>query len=84
VNPLWRITCFVVDREHRRRGVAGLALKAALEAIRKRGGGVVEAYPIVSWGASSEYHGTASMFRKEGFKIVGRLGIDNVVMRRTV
>jgi len=48
-DPVWRVTCFVVDRRHRRRGVAGLALRAALEAIRKKGGGVVEAYPVACW-----------------------------------
>src|SRR5881628_3872598 len=38
VKRLWRITCFVVDRKHRRQGVASVALKGALEAIRKKGG----------------------------------------------
>jgi GNAT superfamily N-acetyltransferase len=46
---LWRITCFVVDKRHRRRGVAGLALHAALDAIRGRGGGLVEGYPVAGW-----------------------------------
>lgn len=48
-QPLWRVTCFVVDKKHRRRGVAGLALHAAIDAIRGRGGGVVEASPIAAW-----------------------------------
>ena len=81
---LWRITCFVVDRRYRRRGVASAALKAALQAIRTKGGGLVEAYPILHWGAYAEYRGTASMFRSEGFKIVAPLGKSNVLMRRTV
>lgn len=80
----WRITCFVVDSKYRRRGVASAALKAALAAIRKKGGGLVEAYPIVRSGAAKNYLGTASMFEKEGFKIVAPFGTDNVVMRRTV
>jgi len=42
-TKLWRITCFVVDRKYRGWGVAGVALKAALKAIRTRGGGLVEA-----------------------------------------
>jgi GNAT superfamily N-acetyltransferase len=46
----WRITCFVTDKRYRRRGVAARALEAALEAIRRRGGGLVEAYPVASWG----------------------------------
>lgn len=45
----WRVTCFVVDRRYRRRGIAGLALRAALDSIRRRGGGVVEAQPIAAW-----------------------------------
>ncbi|MDA4128261.1 MAG: GNAT family N-acetyltransferase [Thaumarchaeota archaeon] len=84
MNRLWRITCFVVDKKYRKRGVARAALKAALEAIRKKGGGRVEAYPITRWGAYAEYRGTVSMFQKEGFKIVATFGKHNVVMRRTI
>ena len=29
-QKLWRITCFVVDKRYRQRGIAGVALKAAL------------------------------------------------------
>ena len=46
---LWTVTCFVVDKRHRRRGVAGLALRGALDAIRACGGGLVEAYPTAAW-----------------------------------
>lgn len=42
----WRITCFVTRMDHRRQGVASTALEAAVEAIRKRGGGWVEATPL--------------------------------------
>ena len=83
-NRLWRITCFVVAKKYRQRGVASAALKAALKAIRNKGGGLVEAYPIIRWGAYAEYRGTVSMFQKEGFKIVAPFGKDNVVMRRTI
>lgn len=38
-EKLWRITCFVVHKKYRKRGVASAALKAALEAIRNKGGG---------------------------------------------
>jgi ribosomal protein S18 acetylase RimI-like enzyme len=46
---LWRITCFAVLKPYRKRGVASAALHAALESIRHRGGGLVEAYPITRW-----------------------------------
>ena len=81
---LWRITCFTVDRKHRQQGVASSALKAALQAIRDGGGGIVEAYPIIRRGAYREYLGTVSMFQKEGFKVVAPFGKSNVVMRRSV
>jgi len=49
---LWRITCFAVLKKCRKRGIASAALKAALEVIRKKGGGLVEAYPHHSLGNS--------------------------------
>ncbi len=42
----WRITCFVTHKKHRRQGIAGIALAAALDSIREQGGGWVEATPI--------------------------------------
>jgi GNAT superfamily N-acetyltransferase len=80
----WRITCFVVQSRHRKRGVATLALKAVLEGIRRRGGGTVEGFPIVKWGASGHYRGTVSMFRREGFDIAAPFGPSSVVVRRRV
>lgn len=89
---LWRITCFAVLKRYRRRGVAGAGLKAALEAIKKKGGGLVEAYPITRWESyafgNESTHGTASMFKKAGFKTVAPFGSTrfstHVLMQRTV
>ena len=41
----WRITCFFVDRDHRRSGVAREALDGALELIAQAGGGEVVSFP---------------------------------------
>ena len=77
---IWRITCFVVDKQYRKRGVASAALKAALEGIRNKGGGLVEAYPITQWEPSTfgnvSTHGTVSMFEKEGFKAVASSAVS--------
>ena len=87
-EKLWRITCFFVDKEHRGKGVSKLALKTALDSIRKQGGGIVEAYPVVSkkMAAVAEWRwfGTPSMFRKEGFRRVADLGTSGVLMRKTI
>jgi len=83
-TPLWRITCFVVHHRYRRCGVARTALKAALAAIRRSGGGLVEAYPVRRWDAYTTYRGTAAMFEREGFQKIALLGESNVLMRRSV
>ena len=81
-GKLWRITCFFVDRDWRHKGVAGVALRAALEAIRKGDGRVVEAYPATSTKAVGIWFGTVQMFERERFKTVSRLGRSSVVVRR--
>jgi len=88
-DKLWRITCFVVDKRYRQRGVASAALKAALEAIRKKGGGLVEAYPVskTDQGSNYMYSGTVSMFEKAGFKMIAPFATGRtatVVMRRNI
>src|SRR6266436_3427251 len=89
---LWRITCFVVARQYRRRGVASTALRAALQAIKSQGGGLVEAYPITRWESrafgNESTHGTVSMFAKQGFKTVAPFGSTrfstHVLMRKRI
>lgn len=42
----WVINCFTTRMDFRRQGVAGRALKAAVAAIKRRGGGWIEAVPM--------------------------------------
>lgn len=85
---LWRITCFFVDRNHRRKGVAKAGLAAALASIKEQGGGLVEAYPVTSkkMAAVAEWlwFGTLGMFEREGFKTVAKLGTSRVLMQKRV
>jgi GNAT superfamily N-acetyltransferase len=87
-RKLWRITCFFVERAFRGRGVSKFALKAVLKSIRKQGGGIVEAYPVVSkkMAAVAEWRwfGTPRMFEREGFRQIGPLGTTWVLMRKTI
>ncbi len=82
----WRITCFFVDRDYRKKGVARFGLNAVLESIKKKGGGIVEAYPSTkpSQGASMMWSGTAKMFENAGFRVASKFGKSHVVMRRTI
>ena len=86
--PLWRITSFFVARERRGRGIATHALHAALDSIARQGGGIVEAYPVVSKRMAAvpewRWFGTPPMFEKEGFRRVAPLGTCGVLMRTTL
>jgi len=84
-----RITCFFVDRDHRRSGVAEEALTGALGLIAAAGGGVVESYPNIvdpakKTSSSFLHNGTPPMFERAGFAFIQRLGKNKTLMRRTV
>src|SRR5438445_12058905 len=74
--------------KYRGRGVAKYALKAALESIKEQGGGIVEAYPVVSAKMAAvpewRWFGTLGMFRREGFRRVASLGTSGVLVRKTI
>lgn len=86
--PDWRITCFFVDRDHRKRGVSTAALKGALRMIAAAGGGTVDGYPTSTTGKSYSssflWAGTESMFAGAGFRTLGALGKTKSVMRKEV
>jgi GNAT superfamily N-acetyltransferase len=86
--PDWRITCFFVDRDYRRKGVAAAALKGALSEIARLGGGTVESYPEDVKGRSVSgsflHNATVSTFERQGFRRVRRLGKNHWVVTRTV
>ncbi len=46
-DRVWKVTCFCTSPDHAEQGITGVALRAALRSIARRGGGVVEARPIV-------------------------------------
>jgi GNAT superfamily N-acetyltransferase len=86
--PDWRLTCFFVDRDRRREGIAEAALAGALRIIAAKGGGTVDGYPIATGGkpysSSFLFGGTESMFAEVGFRPLGSLGTSKRVMRRVV
>jgi GNAT superfamily N-acetyltransferase len=86
--PDYRLTCFFVDRDYRRKGVAALALHGALDLIAQAGGGVVEAYPQDTPGkkssASHLYNGVRTMFEQAGFGYARSKGTKNCVMTKKV
>jgi ribosomal protein S18 acetylase RimI-like enzyme len=86
--PDWRITCFFVDKEYRRGGVAAAALQGALDEIAELGGGTVESYPEEVEGRSVSssflHNGTLSLFESHGFERFRRLGKHHWVVAKVV
>jgi len=72
----WVVSCFVVSRDARGRGIASALLAAAVEHAREAGAAAVEGYPIDPAAApvgrvrdTAAYVGTRSMFERAGFRI---------------
>ena len=84
-QPVWSVTCFYVARGHRRQGVAGQLLEAAVRFARKRGARIVEGYPIDSGNQKkssvSIYTGLATTFLRTGFVEVERRSPARPIMR---
>ena len=72
--PDYRITCLFVDRRYRRKGMAAVAVRGALELIAEAGGGLVESYPhdLVEGKKTSSsflYNATRTMYEQLGFGV---------------
>jgi ribosomal protein S18 acetylase RimI-like enzyme len=87
-EPAWRITCFFIDRDHCRRGVARTALDGALQLIAAAGGGLVESFPAEvgarKTSASFLYNATLTMFERAGFERVEKIGMHHWLVTRRV
>jgi GNAT superfamily N-acetyltransferase len=85
---LWSVTCFVVRAGHRRSGLAGRLLEAAVEFARRHGARTVEAYPfdlaVRGTSAATLFVGTLSMFERAGFVEVARPLPARPVVRLTL
>lgn len=81
----WRITCIFVDKDYRKSGLSSLILSKTMEMIRDLGGGMVEAFPFDLKGSDKpNYNGSVSMFQREGFEKVARLGKNIELMRKNI
>jgi GNAT superfamily N-acetyltransferase len=86
--PDWRITCFLVHKQHRGKGVASAALAGAVEQIAGLGGGTVEAYPEDTTDRDVQgrllHSASLSLFEKHGFVRRRPIGKRHWVVSRVV
>jgi GNAT superfamily N-acetyltransferase len=75
-TPTWAVTCFVIARDHRRSGVSGVLLDAAVAYARTQGAVAVEGYPVEprkdEMPAIYAWMGIASTFEGAGFTEIAR------------
>lgn len=88
-ESVWAVTCFVVPRQHRKRGIGAALAEAAVEFARDHGARVLEAYAVdpaarAKVAAAELFHGTASMFTGAGFSEVARPSDARAVLQITL
>ncbi|WP_051138825.1 GNAT family N-acetyltransferase [Agromyces italicus] len=84
---IWAVSCFVVPRAYRKRGVGKALAEAAVDFARANGARLVEGYAIdpsthPKIAAADLFHGTVSMFVGAGFAEVARPNADRAIMQR--
>jgi GNAT superfamily N-acetyltransferase len=83
-QEVWSITCFFVEKKHRRKGITVALLKAAVNHVKTQGGKIVEGYPVEAQKSQPDpfiYTGTASAFKQAGFKEVARYSPTRPIFR---
>jgi GNAT superfamily N-acetyltransferase len=84
-KPVWSIACLFISKSHRNRGVSVALLKAAIAYVADRGGRIVEGYPVEPKKPKMPdvfaWTGTASAFRKAGYKECARGSESRPIMR---
>jgi GNAT superfamily N-acetyltransferase len=85
-DSIWAVTCFVVRKGYRKRGITYGLAAAAAEYARSQGAGALEAYPMITepgkeitWGEL--YVGSRQVFADAGFTEVSHPSPRRVVMR---
>jgi GNAT superfamily N-acetyltransferase len=78
------VTCFVVRREHRGKGLNAHLLAAAVDFAREHGARMIEGYPYDTSAAKKStnqlFRGVLSVFEAAGFREVARPKPDRAIV----
>ena len=80
-EKIWSLACMYVKRKHRGEGHGAELIEAARAYAKKRGGTVLEAYPVDPASPSYRFMGFVPAFERLGFEPVGKAGSRRHVMR---
>ena len=78
---IWSLACMYIHRDLRGQGYGTQLIGAATAYAKKRGGTVLEAYPVDPDSPSYRFMGFVPAFEKLGFRAVGKAGQRRHVMR---
>ena len=83
---VWRISCIFVDKDHRKLGYGRKAVEQAIEQMIIKGATVIEAFPFEFADRDSgfQHNGSVEFYAGLGFKRIGRVGRNEVLMRLMV
>ena len=84
-QPVWSISCFFVEKNHRNGGISVQMAKAAIDFVGQKGGSILEAYPVEPKKDRSPpafvWTGLAAGFKKAGLKECARRSETRPIMR---
>ena len=80
-EKIWSLACMYVHRKLRGQGLGMQLIEAAQAYARKRGGNVLEAYPVDPKSPSYRFMGFVPAFKRLGFEEIGKAGSRRHVMR---
>jgi GNAT superfamily N-acetyltransferase len=84
-KPVWSVSCLLIKKEYRRKGVSSLLIKAAVDYAKKMKAQIVEGYPSVPYSenipAAFAWTGIPSAFEKAGFTEATRRSKARPLMR---
>ena len=84
-RPVWSISCLLVDKAWRKRGVSVALIRAAAEHARANGAEIIEGYPVTAKAEAMPdvfaWTGLASAFARAGFYEAGRHSPTRPIMR---
>jgi GNAT superfamily N-acetyltransferase len=83
-QQVWSIACLFIAKPFRAQGVSVELLKAAVSYVKKKGGRIVEGYPVEpdkKWPDAFAWTGVTSAYVKAGFEEVLRRAPSRPIMR---
>jgi GNAT superfamily N-acetyltransferase len=87
-REVWSLTCLLIARSHRRRGIGTALLAAAAAFAREQGARLIEGYPIAPregrYPDAYAWTGIERQFRDAGFEEVARRSPTRPIMRKAV